>query len=100
LSEEELSELQAQMSEVGEEMSYSKNESYVTYKEAYLSSQYDQIVREYFLVPSTPMKVTKYVEIPFIIGETKEKCTVLIKSDMITDLIVPEEVKLKINEML
>jgi hypothetical protein len=100
LSEEELSELQAQMSEVGEEMSYSKNESYVTYKEAYLSSQYDQIVREYFLVPSTPMKVTKYVEIPFIIGETKEKCTVLIKSDMITDLIVPEEVKLKINEIL
>ena len=100
LSEEDLTELQAQMDEVGEEMSYSKNESYVTYKEAYLSSQYDQIVREYFLVPSTPMRVSKYVEIPFLVGETKETCSALIKSDMITDLIVPEEVKLKINEML
>ena len=100
LSEEDLVELQAQMNEIGEEITQSSNENYTTYNEAYLSSHYDQIVRDYFLVPNTNVKVSKYVTTSFPLGDSKGSCDLLVKSDMILDVQMADQFKTKINEIL
>jgi hypothetical protein len=40
------------MNDADEEVFVSKPENFVTYRDEYLSSHYDQVVKDHFLVPS------------------------------------------------
>ena len=82
------------MYDTGEDTYVSKPENFVTYKDEYLSSHYDQVVKDHFLVPSVAQKVEKVITAPLTIyGLENTTFNVSIKSDRIVGIELPTELK-------
>lgn len=99
LSDEEIQELQNNFESDDENRFISKPENFITYKD-YLQSQYDQLVRDHFLIPSVREKVYKQIEFPVKLNNVDYKCNLDIKSDRIIDIEFSDNFKDSINSLI
>lgn len=74
-----------------------KPENFITYKSEYLTSQYDQIVRDHFLVPSTQLKIEQTFTIPFSLNGESFNCEFFVKSGLIYNIYITDDSKLKLD---
>ena len=98
LTEEQREAMEEAQDQIGEEgmRSLPKQEKFGTYKSEYITTQYDRLTRNHFLVPSTADKVSSQHEMELTLFDSKGSVSFEAKHDMIQNVVFDEAL---INEL-